>query len=47
MLIAFHICFCLTEVPLWICDKFAFLATFNVVKLIIFVNSIKRIRART
>ena len=50
MLVACHICFWLTEEPLWTpdpCHKCAFLVTFNLEKLIIFVNSIKRIRART
>ena len=50
MLFAFHICFWLTEEPLWICQwrhKWASLVAFNLEKLIIVVNSIKRIRAET
>lgn len=48
MLFAFHIWFDwqTNPVDLWR-HKFAFLVTFNIEKLIIFVNSIKRIRAKT
>ena len=51
MLFAFHICFWLTEEPLWICDviNVHFLLHLTYEKLIIlnFVNPIKRIQART
>ena len=49
MLFAFHICFWLTEEPLWICDviNLTFFGYINPEKWIIFVNSIKRIQAGT
>ena len=49
MLFAFHICFWLTEEPLWICDviNLTFFGYINPEKLIIFVNSMKRIQAGT